>query len=126
MTAEERIAKLPEPIRKHVLTDDPYWCSIPKGWNELIVRMNTVLEAIDPNYVLKQAKEKFGGLRYACSVPDLTDEDRALFYTVKSHFEALSLRICEVCGQPGSPIPGGWIRTRCEEHNVGIEVDPYE
>jgi hypothetical protein len=87
--------------------------------------MNEVLETIEPNYILKQGKEKFGGLRYVCSVPDLSDDDRELFYSVKSHYEKLSLRTCEVCGQDGSPTKTSWIRTRCEDH-LSATIEAYE
>ena len=49
-----------------------------------------------------QIKEKFGGLRF------YTDEDL-------DDIEDESYTICEECGEPGKPRPGGWIKTRCDK-----------
>ena len=58
-----------------------------------------------------QVKEKWGGLRFYVSgtteLLDFIDE-----------MEARSLKTCEVCGQPGKPREGGWIRTLCDEHSM--------
>jgi hypothetical protein len=54
-------------------------------------------------------KEKWGGLRfYVSGTTELLD--------FISEMEARSLDICEVCGQPGKPRKGSWIRTLCDEH----------
>ena len=58
-----------------------------------------------------QVKEKFGGLRfYYRGGDDFIDG-------VVRMAESMSYRTCEVCGKPGKPTSGGWIRTVCEEHN---------
>jgi|LakMenEpi03Aug12_release.lakeMendotaPanAssembly.Ray.scaffolds.fasta_scaffold88584_5 hypothetical protein len=57
-----------------------------------------------------QIKEKFGGLRiyhyggddYAEGLIDMA--------------EAMSYKICEVCGNKGYPNKDGWIKTTCETH----------
>lgn len=57
-----------------------------------------------------QIKEKFGGLRiyhyggddYAKGLIDMA--------------EAISYKICEVCGNKGYPNKDGWIKTTCETH----------
>ncbi|HTW41451.1 MAG TPA: hypothetical protein VMD79_03980 [Solirubrobacteraceae bacterium] len=40
------------------------WISCDRGWYALIVELDGQLSALLPSYVLHQAKEKFGGLRY--------------------------------------------------------------
>jgi len=71
--------------------------------------------------ILTQVKEKYGELRIYTNYT--TDELQAVIGFVEDY----SLRVCEVCGDPGQPnyldengeyIPGfaGWIRTRCQEH----------
>jgi len=77
--SDERIAKLPEPIQKHVYPEDPYWCYVPEGWRDLVCKMNEHLEALEPYYILHQVKEKFGGLRYYTHTPDRTNNEHDLF-----------------------------------------------
>jgi hypothetical protein len=71
--------------------------------------------------ILTQVKEKYGELRIYTNYT--TDELQAVI----SFVEDYSLRVCEVCGDPGQPnyldengeyIPefAGWIRTRCKDH----------
>lgn len=40
------------------------WISCGPGWYPILARLDAQLAAIDPDYVVHQAKEKFGGLRY--------------------------------------------------------------
>ena len=121
--AAERIAKLPEPIQKHVYPDDPYWCYVPKGWRDLVCKLNEHLEAIEPDYVLHQVKEKFGGLRYYTLTPDRPNDEHDLFWILVSYYENLSFRVCDKCGERGRLYKKrGYIRTRCEEHADGGEL----
>lgn len=120
--AAERIAKLPESIRKHVLPDDPYWCYVPEGWRELVCKMNKHLEAIDPEYVLHQVKEKFGGLRFYTHTPKRRNDEHDLFWIIVSYYEQLSFQKCDKCGERGSQwIKANFVRTRCEEHSDGAD-----
>ena len=57
-----------------------------------------------------QIKEKFGGLRIYYSGGD--DYIRGAI----SMAEEMSYKICEVCGNKGSPNKNGWIHTLCEAH----------
>ena len=54
-----------------------------------------------------QVKEKFGGLRFYHSGGD--DFIEGLVWMA----EAVSIRICEECGSPGTQNDCGWIRTLC-------------
>lgn len=55
-----------------------------------------------------QIKEKYGGLRAYFSGGDDYVEG------LVSMAEAMSYKICEVCGERGTPNKGGWITTLCE------------
>jgi hypothetical protein len=57
-----------------------------------------------------QVKEKFGGLRFYSNF-----SDEAISHVIRDA-EAESLKTCEVCGKPGKPNRGGWIKTCCAEH----------
>ena len=35
--------------------------------------------------------------------------------------EAISYKICEVCGNKGEPNKGGWITTLCESHRESLK-----
>lgn len=57
-----------------------------------------------------QIKEKYGTLRVYFSGGDEYVEG------LVSMAEAISGKICEVCGNKGQPNKGGWITTLCEVH----------
>ena len=57
-----------------------------------------------------QIKEKYGTLRVYFSGGDEYIEG------LVSMAEAISGKICEVCGNKGQPNKGGWISTLCEAH----------
>jgi hypothetical protein len=82
------------------------------GWYQLLYNLCSELMSVPetpPTAV--QVKEKYGTLRFY--VEDATDDH----YKIIEHYEHLSGKTCEVCGEPGKIRPGGWIRTLCEEHN---------
>lgn len=56
-----------------------------------------------------QVKEKYGGLRLYFSGGDEYVEG------LVSMAEAMSYKICEVCGNKGQPNKGGWISTLCDD-----------
>lgn len=62
--------------------------------------------------VATQVKEKYGGLRFY--VHAASDRQMAMI----DFAEALSYRICEDCGAPGSldERKGRWMTTRCPKH----------
>ncbi len=120
---EERIAILPEAIQDRITEGDPYWCWLPPGWHDLVTKLDEELRMIDPDYVLDQCKEKFGGLRYYV---DFSDQCRSLKKAddIISKYEDLSVQTCDVCGEPGkNNSKNGWLATRCEEHNPTKETE---
>lgn len=63
-----------------------------------------------PQVVVKQIKEKFGGLRFYYDGGD--EYIRGLVDMT----EGMCYRICEVCGERGEVRRGGWIVTLCDKH----------
>ena len=103
------------------------------GWEPIIRRLSEKLEQLiavipepkmmpagtskfgdypeHPEYELPRAvqvKEKFGGLRFYMS-----SESDEMYEAIKEA-EAEAWKTCEVCGSPGKPRGGGWIRTLCD------------
>lgn len=67
-----------------------------------------------------QIKEKFGTLRVYFSGGDEYVEG------LVSMAEAISGKICEVCGNKGQPNKGGWITTLCEIHRESLKLGIVE
>jgi len=78
------------------------------GWMDVLWWANQLAEAENPDYVLHQVKEKFGGLRFYATISRQTE----------AMIEGLALYICEDCGEMGglSRTKGGWLRTLCKTH----------
>ncbi|WP_143754674.1 hypothetical protein [Caballeronia concitans] len=84
------------------------------GWFDLIDALCVQLQAATkngaPQVVATQVKEKFGRLRfYSCGQ---NDEQEGMIELA----EAISARLCEVCGNRGRIVEDRWLRTRCPEH----------
>lgn len=73
------------------------WISCEAGWYALITELGTKLEAVDPDFVVHQIKEKFGTLRFYAET-DLEGERRERFDALIAEAEVLSAQICEQCG----------------------------
>jgi hypothetical protein len=73
-------------------------------------------EEIVKQVVAIQVKEKFGGLRFY-----YVGGDKIVDGMVRMA-ESWADNTCEVCGNPGKPRKGGWIRTLCNEHADGRET----
>ena len=67
---------------------------------------------IVPQVVVRQIKEKFGGLRFYYDGGD--DEISGMV----SMAEAWASRSCETCGSPGKKREGGRIKTLCDHHEA--------
>lgn len=82
------------------------------GWFDIIYRLSKDIQDLNPpeNFEVFEVKEKFGGLRFYAE--NSNEEINALI----NKAEEESYVTCEVCGKPGRPRDGGWVRTLCEEH----------
>ncbi len=88
------------------------------GWADVIVFAVMIGEAVNPDFVVNQVKEKFGGLRFYCTLPLVTE----------LMIEGLALHVCETCGELGSLSysdgPGPWLKTLCKDH-LGTDYGQY-
>ena len=72
----------------------------------------TLAEFINSLPVVREVKEKSGGLRFYA---DGCSEAVSNYITFA---ECLSARVCEMCGSPGERRDDdGWIRTLCDDHS---------
>lgn len=105
---EPILARIPERWGKYVSCDE--------GWYPIILNLDTELAALDPDYVIHQVKEKFGGLRYYTHT-EL--EDQTAFYALITEAEKLSFQTCELCASMKDVTtsqPDGWlIKTLCSK-----------
>lgn len=111
------------------------WIDCEAGWFPLIVELHEQLLELDPNYVVRQVKEKFGSLRYyaGSSITDPVVQKR--FSTLLDIAERFSTTVCEVCGNPArlslSNDPEPWHKTICTTcadnvaANTGRVFRPY-
>jgi hypothetical protein len=96
----------------------PFGFEHSDGWFDIIWRLCEHLEPLVAQFEREsglefkvlQVKEKFGGLRFYSNF-----SDEAISHVIRDA-EAESLKTCEVCGKPGKPNRGGWIKTCCAEH----------
>jgi hypothetical protein len=73
--------------------------------------LRKVRDAVEP-VVVRQIKEKFGGLRF------YYDGGDEYVSGLVSMAEAWAGHTCEKCGNKGEQRSGGWIRTLCDVHEV--------
>jgi hypothetical protein len=102
---------------------EPYDFSgeIGRGWHDLcIMAFGEIVDAyieygVDlSEFCLLQIKEKFGGLRIYVGGMDAELHDAVA--EIINEAESASFKICEVCGEPGYPRNGAWIKTLCDKH----------
>ena len=61
-----------------------------------------------------QVKEKFGSLRFYLNNPRVAMTEEVT--TLIQEAEAVSVKTCEVCGNPGSRVVGRGVKTLCKDH----------
>jgi hypothetical protein len=102
MNLQHIIDRIPEQWGKYL--------RVAPGWYPIVFDLDAELAKLDPNYEVHQIKEKFGGLRYCCSL-DSTPEGRALIEAA----EAKAAATCETCSAPGGLISTGWMKVLCSK-----------
>jgi hypothetical protein len=103
------------------------------GWFDLIYQLcvdldaeyqklspENIADAGEDGYIVFQAKEKFGGLRF------YTDSGTDEMHKLIDVAENKSFTICEYCGKAGKTRGGGWIKTLCDEHHAEQEKKRQE
>jgi hypothetical protein len=89
--------------------------STDAGWDVIIAQTDARLAELDPDYVVEQVKEKFGGLRfyYRPSSPDPAIQ--ATMQSVVAEAEAKAARTCEISGRDDGVLGRwrghNWLRT---------------
>jgi len=84
-------------------------CHCIQGHTDWKTRDFTQEEKDEFQPVASQVKSKFGGLRFYC---DNGDEQTSAMIQMA---DAMSFKICEECGHPGSRKGTGWIYTLCDD-----------
>jgi hypothetical protein len=79
-----------------------------KPISELEADVNKALEELP---IIAQVKEKFGTLRF------YVDGGTPEMHNYIEFAEAMTSRVCEVCGSPGKSRNDGWVRVLCDKHN---------
>ena len=95
---------------------DHFLNEVPKGWHHLVKDTHNKILEIDPEYRIRQIKEKFGTLRYyyePASLHKFNEIDRIIRAA-----EAVSSVVCQKCGDLGATLrnKNGWYATLCESH----------
>jgi hypothetical protein len=92
-------------------------CWMIKQYEDSIIWQTEWNQKTNPEYKsdyfpvkFDQVKEKYGGLRVYFSGGDQYIEG------LVSMAEAMSYKVCDVCGNKGEANKQGWISTRCEAH----------
>ena len=92
------------------------------GWFDLIDTLCSTLQNVTrqggPQVVASDVKEKYGALSFYTN--GINDEQDGMIQFA----EAMSERICEVCGNRGQRRGGGWITTRCDTHIEPERIAP--
>ncbi|MCB9441174.1 MAG: hypothetical protein H6523_13110 [Mycolicibacterium sp.] len=77
------------------------WIGCRAGWYRIITELDAALAELDPDYGVRQCKQKFGGLRFYFDT-ELDDDVRTQMRALVAAAEELSAITCEFCGQPGT------------------------
>ena len=86
------------------------------GWDQILLDLDAKLSAIDPNYLIHQAKEKFGGLRFYYNAQGTAAHHDALMEAMVVSAEYAASLTCESCGMVGAKARHtGWIKTLCDD-----------
>lgn len=90
------------------------------GWEPLVDELHKKVLEIDPDVVVEQVKEKFGGLRYYFDTK--LDLEYQQIENLVLETERKCLITCEVCGARGETVNHqGWLKTLCLRHTLIIE-----
>ena len=84
------------------------------GWRPLVEKLVDDIISVDPEVLVTQVKEKYGGLRFY--VGWASDE----VYDLIDKAEEESFTICEKCGtRDNVSTKGGWLLTLCDKCREG-------
>lgn len=106
----ERLKKM-KPVLDRISEGWGKWLPEP-GWDDLLLALDAALSVKDPDYVIFQAKEKFGTLRFYAEV-----NNPEVGQIIVNVFENASRYFCEYCGSTDKVFarPMAWVKTLCDE-----------
>lgn len=114
---KKRPAALQELVDPTIQLDDgPYVWSLPAGWVRIVNALHADLVELLGGYVLVNATQKMGGLRYAIDRYKALDGTTEAVYNRIDRAVEESLRTCEVCGSEAVRPWTRSVNTRCGEH----------
>lgn len=99
-------------IRARATTERARYIDVGPGWSQVINDLDTELAKIDSDYEVYQVKERFGKLRFFCS---LDRDPRAADLIARA--QEVALVTCRVCGVRGSIDEEGWPAVLCLTHS---------
>ena len=88
------------------------YASCGDGWASILDTLTTAVRILDPDILIHQIKEKFGGLRYYVSTTQNHDAVDMLIDGAESQ----AWRVCEQCGTQWDEVKTrgpGWLKTLC-------------
>ena len=96
---------------------DHFLNEVPTGWHDLVKNTHERIIQVDPEYQIRQIKEKFGNLRYyyeasrSHAIPEIDKIIRTA--------EVVSSVICQDCGTVGGKmrVIRHWYQTLCDACN---------
>jgi hypothetical protein len=92
----------------------------PKGWIDLVVKLDEELNLIVPDYTISQVKDKCGGLRFYVGTYTrgfLNEDTVARANDLIAQAEHASFSICTTCGAPATHDENNVVAgTRCGDH----------
>lgn len=92
---------------------------VDEGWYQIVLDCDKELSAIDPDYIILQIKQKFGGLRYYFQPSDVNNGELYVkINAVVLAYEKIASMTCEATGKPGVLMKskGGWLKTLDPEY----------
>ncbi|WP_454882419.1 hypothetical protein [Sphingomonas oryzagri] len=101
-------------------TNEGWLHFLPEGWHGIFRQLLDELEFSRPGVRVKQAKEKFGGMRVYLSHETTRDEQSMLLEA-----EDRSYHTCQTCGEEGRLCvdpTSGTLSTLCSTHDHGFET----
>ena len=84
------------------------------GWEPLVDELHALVLALNPDVIVDQVKEKFGGLRYYVSHNPRTGSEA--ISALIDEYEKRASETCEWCGASGITDGNGWLKTLCPTH----------
>jgi len=104
------------------------WYTQDWGWAKICDRTDELMKFIDPDYTIRQIKEKFGKLRYYYDSKFPYDSTEGqILAIIASNAEEMSRYTCEDCGidRTYKKVGDEWLPTRIETKATRYWIKTY-